>query len=152
MNIETKKIQKNVKLVTGKTIERKGEVSLAVLRTPEDVKALLGENLEVFAAFGYKAYLRQRANNEITGSGKKEKDLKSALRNFKTSVEVLTKVMGMDESTAVSSLLDKEQFASVKVYVAGLADSSEVVKLDYTSTFPVPKFDQDEDEDADETE
>jgi hypothetical protein len=148
-NIEVKQITKNVKLVTGTTVERKGKVSLAILRTPEEVQNLLGANMAVFAAFGYRAYLKQVANNAITGGGKKEKDLKSALRNFKTSVEVLKSTMDMDEKTSTELLLKKEQFAAVKTYLEAMEANTEAVTLDYSEKFPVPEFDA-ADDDSDE--
>lgn len=150
MNVEVKKINKKVKLLTGKTVERKGTVKLAVLDSVEAVTALLGEDVAVFAAFGYRAFVRQSANNAISGSGKKDKELRSALRNFRSSLETAIKHFDLSESDAVEYLLNKEAFATVKSYTATLSDSNDSVALDYSVAFPVPKFAAMDEEDADE--
>jgi hypothetical protein len=151
MTIEQKPLNKKIQTLTGKTIERKGTYKLAVLQNAADVAEVLGDNLAAFAAFGYRAFVRQSANNAIGGGGKKEKELKSALRNFKSALESAVKYMDMPQDQAVQFLLAKEAFAGVKAYIANLEAASDVVSLDYSVVFPVPEFsaiEEDDDSDA----
>ena len=149
MNVEVKKGTKTVKLLTGEEIEKKYEITMPVFKNDEDVTSLLGNNIAVFAAFGFRTYLKQAAANAIAGTGKKEKTLKAALRNFKNSLEVAVNVMGMDKATAVEAFLAKEMFAPVKTYMESLKVVEGPLNFDYSKEFPIPSFDTDEDETED---
>ena len=140
MNVEVKPFTKTVKLLTGEEVEKKGTITTPVFTNDADVIALLGENLAVFAAYGFAAYCKQDAANKTTGSGKKEKTLKAALRNFKNSLDVAVTVMGMDKATAVEAFLAKEMFAPVKTYMEELKVVDGPLNFDYSEKFPVPKY------------
>ncbi len=155
MNIKTKNFNKKVKLLSGKEIQKKGTIKMPDLSTASEVTEFLkdSETIAAFAWFGFRAFTRIDAANKISGSGKKDVDLKAGLRNFKTSLEVLTDVMNMPKDLALETLLSKESFAGVKVYLESLENDTNEQNFDYTSAFPVPKLgvEEDEDEDEDET-
>lgn len=149
-NMETiqKKMTKSVETLSGDKIKRVAQVKLLNFASAEEVKNALGENLEAFAALGYRTLCKAKAAANLGGSGKKEKTLKAAIRNFKAAIDVAVTHLDMPKEVAIETFLNKESFSVVKTYFEDLAKNNETLTFDFTVNMPeLAGFGETDDED-----
>lgn len=148
MTLVVKQMKRKVKTLTGDEITRQATLKYNIPESDEDVKALYGEHLANWAAYGYASYARLIATMRLSGSVGDKK----LVRQFRESVRTLVDVMEIAKDEAVALLLSKSQFAKLATVIAEMKAGSQVAVFDFTiDELPVPRsFEGDEEEEEEE--
>lgn len=144
MKTISRKMTKNIKLVTGEEIERVANWSMNLPETVDEAVELVNGSTAVWVAYGMVAYAQRMVANKLVSIGapdnetdeEKSKRRKLA-RQFKEAFTTLKDVMDMTNDEATAKLMKKEKFASLKDMLDAAKATNEAITIDFAKD-PLP--------------